>query len=266
MSTASKLGAAFGAGLLGFMLLGSPAMAGPNGEKKDNGSEATMNDAAPGGADREVESGGSGTQGRSHSNPDGGGVDKPYAAAGQDAESQGDSDYDGNNGCGNDTDFADDNNGNCGGLKKGHDKPAGEVDGDTDVNTPVGNFDDNTTTPAPSVTYTSAEVAGNTVTNTAASSAAPTVATAAATTAATTASPQGATVLGIQFERVAASGAVASTSAAAPAPAGASVLGLQLERGAPAALARTGLPLAVLALLAVGLILGGIAARRTARS
>ncbi len=38
------------------------------------------------------------TQGKSHSNPDGGGVDKPYPADGQSAQSQGTSDFDGNNG------------------------------------------------------------------------------------------------------------------------------------------------------------------------
>src|SRR5262245_3891695 len=60
------------------------------------------------------------TTGKSRSNPDGGGVDKPYPAAGKDARSQGTSDFDGNNGCGNDADRADDNNGHCG---KPHDKP-----------------------------------------------------------------------------------------------------------------------------------------------
>lgn len=48
-----------------------------------------------------------GTQGKSESNPDGGGVDKPYSADGEDAESQhdgspGDDRFDGNNGCGQD--------------------------------------------------------------------------------------------------------------------------------------------------------------------
>jgi hypothetical protein len=61
--------------------------------------------------------------GKSYSNPDGGGVDKPYAADDQAAESQGPDYYDGNNGCGQDkkADLApdagggyDDNNGNCG--------------------------------------------------------------------------------------------------------------------------------------------------------
>jgi hypothetical protein len=66
------------------------------------------------------------TSGKSGSNPDSGGVDKPYPAAGQDAKSQGKNDYDGNNGCGNDSDRADDNNGNCG--KQGKSKTIGETD------------------------------------------------------------------------------------------------------------------------------------------
>ena len=53
------------------------------------------------------------TQGRSLSDPDGdtnGGADKPGCTGGVDA-----SDRDGNNGCGNDADREDDNNGNCDG-------------------------------------------------------------------------------------------------------------------------------------------------------
>ena len=53
------------------------------------------------------------TQGRSLSDPDGdtnGGADKPGCTGGVDA-----GDRDGNNGCGNDADREDDNNGNCGG-------------------------------------------------------------------------------------------------------------------------------------------------------
>lgn len=62
------------------------------------------------------------TQGRSGSNPDGGGVDKPFPANGQNARSQGTSDFDGNNGCGNDDDRSDDNNGRC--LGQGRDGQA----------------------------------------------------------------------------------------------------------------------------------------------
>lgn len=67
------------------------------------------------------------TGGKSGSNPDGAGVDKPYPAAGQDARSQGKRDFDGNNGCGNDADRADDNNGNCGKTQE-ESKKAAEPD------------------------------------------------------------------------------------------------------------------------------------------
>ena len=73
----------------------------------------------PSGKDRSGESGGSGNQGKSESNPDdskgpmryegGLGDDKPGGPGGEDL-----ADQDGNNGCGNDDDFDDDNNGHCG--------------------------------------------------------------------------------------------------------------------------------------------------------
>jgi hypothetical protein len=65
----------------------------------------------PSGKDRTVENGGSGTQGRSASDPDGTdneGPDKAGYDGGLDK-----ADQDGNNGCGNDDDFEDDNRGNC---------------------------------------------------------------------------------------------------------------------------------------------------------
>lgn len=233
MSTASRFGAAFGAGLLGFMLLSSPAMAGPEGKENPNKPEKVetttdapgngATDAHPGRTERQVEHGGSGTQGKSESNPDGEGVDKPYAADGQAAETQqGDygpdavnaDDFDGNNGCGNDTDFSDDNNGNCGGLKEDD----VVVDDDDDVI-----IDD--------------VVVKNVVVET---------------------KTESAQVMGIQIER-------APETLAATAPA-AQVLGVQIERAAPATLAATGLPLGLAALAGFGLIGGGLAARRVARS
>lgn len=113
MTWTNRLGAALAAGLLGAVLIGTPAMADPEARRdpKADGADA---DQAPGRADRDREAGRSGTQGKSESNPDGGGVDKPYPADGQPARSQGSGDFDGNNGCGNDRDFEDDNNGNCG--------------------------------------------------------------------------------------------------------------------------------------------------------
>lgn len=72
-------------------------------------------DDHPSGKDRSAEPGGSGAQGKAASDPDGdanGGADKPGMAGGFDE------DKDGNNGCGNDDDFEDDNNGWCGGGPK----------------------------------------------------------------------------------------------------------------------------------------------------
>ena len=71
----------------------------------------------PSGKDRNDERGSSFPQGNSRSNPDGGGLDKPFGVDSKLAGSQGRGDFDGNNGCGNDNDFADDNNGNCGGRR-----------------------------------------------------------------------------------------------------------------------------------------------------
>ena len=78
--------------------------------------------AHPSGKDRSVENGGSGTQGKSESNPDDSkgpmryegelGDDKANGPGGTDL-----ADQDGNNGCGNDDDFDDDNNGHCGRKK-----------------------------------------------------------------------------------------------------------------------------------------------------
>ena len=72
----------------------------------------------PSGKDRSVERGRTGTQGRSASDPDddgrgpdrsNGGADRPDGPGGVDL-----ADQDGNNGCGNDDDFEDDNEGWCG--------------------------------------------------------------------------------------------------------------------------------------------------------
>src|SRR5688572_23933299 len=78
--------------------------------------------AHPSGKDRCDEPGGSGTQGRSASDPDddgrgpdrsNGGADKPGGPGGVNP-----ADQDGNNGCGNDQDFEDDNEGWCGAKPK----------------------------------------------------------------------------------------------------------------------------------------------------
>ena len=73
----------------------------------------------PSGNDRNNEPGNSGTQGKSTSNPDGNGADKRRTSSdGSFGGTQGHGDWDDNNGCGNDNDFADDNKGNCGGKAK----------------------------------------------------------------------------------------------------------------------------------------------------
>ncbi len=85
--------------------------------------------AHPSGKDRSVENGASGNQGKSSSDPDddgngpdrsNGGPDKPGGEGGTDK-----ADQDGNNGCGNDDDFEDDNEGKCLGRDgaPGHNKP-----------------------------------------------------------------------------------------------------------------------------------------------
>jgi hypothetical protein len=75
----------------------------------------------PSGRDRSVEPGGSGNQGNAQSDPDddgrgpdrsNGGVDQPGGPGGDDL-----ADQDGNNGCGNDDDFEDDNEGHCRGRR-----------------------------------------------------------------------------------------------------------------------------------------------------
>ena len=98
-------------------------------DTNDGGTANNISDegdnAHPSGKDRSVENGGSGTQGKSESNPDDSkgpmryegvkGDDKANGPGGMDL-----ADQDGNNGCGNDDDFDDDNNGHCG-------KPAAPV-------------------------------------------------------------------------------------------------------------------------------------------
>lgn len=85
----------------------------------------------PSGNDRNTEHGHSYPQGNSHSNPDGNGVDKPFTASGQSSFSQGRNDNDGNNGCGNDNDFSDDNNGKCLGPIKKNNNHGGNNGGGT---------------------------------------------------------------------------------------------------------------------------------------
>ena len=91
-------------------------------DTNDNGTRNNIVDGGdnrhPSGKDKSVENGGSGNQGNSSSDPDddgrgpdrsNGGADKPDGPGGVDL-----ADQDGNNGCGNDDDFEDDNEGWCG--------------------------------------------------------------------------------------------------------------------------------------------------------
>jgi len=103
-------------------------------EDNDTNDGGTPNNVAdsgdnrhPSGKDRSVEHGKSGNQGKATSDPDNngkgpernsGGADKPNGKGGIDK-----ADQDGNNGCGNDDDFEDDNEGWCGRKPKA-DKPA----------------------------------------------------------------------------------------------------------------------------------------------
>ena len=94
----------------------------------------------PSGKDKHVEAGGSGNQGNAASEPDGnghgperdaGGLDKPGGPGGEDILDQ-----DGNNGCGNDDDFEDDNEGLCGGKHVGETPPTEETTPPTQESTP----------------------------------------------------------------------------------------------------------------------------------
>ncbi len=92
-----------------------------SGTAQEDGHETTNDspNAHPSGNDKDGEAGGSGNQGNAESDPDddgrgpdrsNGGPDKPGGSGGTDLDDQ-----DGNNGCGNDDDFEDDNEGLCGG-------------------------------------------------------------------------------------------------------------------------------------------------------
>jgi hypothetical protein len=287
------MGAAVAAGMLGLVFgFGGLAFAGQGDHttKKDNGGTVATSDAAPGGADRSVESGGSGTEGKSMSNPDGAGVDKPYAADGHAADTQGDTvDSDGNNGCGNDMDFADDNNGNCGGLHPDHERAAAAHEADrpeaergTEAEAEHERCPEASTMgqqqghgegvsahcgvaassavaaeqlSAPAQAKGAAGLAADTVTAGAtAPRAVPGAALAASVPAAVlgTELERAAEVMGVSIERGPAAGATAP---------GAQVLGTSVTRGA---LARTGSSALLLALVALALIAIGVTAKRFA--
>ena len=129
------------------LVFGSAGLAGASQPERD-GTSATSDvaddgdNAHPSGKDRSVEPGGSGTQGNSPSDPDddgrgpdrtNGGADKPGGNGGVDKDDQ-----DGNNGCGNDDDFEDDNEGLC----LGPDGAPGQQPDDGDDGDDTDNGDD----------------------------------------------------------------------------------------------------------------------------
>jgi hypothetical protein len=138
---------------MALMLIAAPAFAGEKGDKtkglatlvtEDNDNDGQPNtpdpegdddNMHPSGNDKSAESGGSGNQGKSGSTPDQNGkgperdhegTDKPSGSGGVDKLDQ-----DGNNGCGNDDDFEDDNEGNCGGKTKPAKPPKPTTDSTT---------------------------------------------------------------------------------------------------------------------------------------
>jgi hypothetical protein len=233
--------------LLGFLALGlmAPAVAnaGPDGKSTDAPADQSDN-KHPSGKDRQADS--TSPQGRSESDPDGdsnGGTDKPGAVKPASGDA---ADRDGNNGCGNDDDFEDDNNGKC--LRKGHDKT--EVKGTSGERKPE--------QPCPDCgkqgsTQLQTEVKGITAENTGTVTAAP--------------QPIETEVLGVAVTR--AETAAAPTQAAAPAEVASaaqesrptSVLGNVVTRGA-APLARTGLTVGLIALVGMALVTAGQALRK----
>ncbi|MCO8126208.1 LPXTG cell wall anchor domain-containing protein [Acidimicrobiia bacterium EGI L10123] len=131
------------------LVFGSAGLVGASQPERD-GTSATSDvaddgdNAHPSGKDRSVEPGGSGTQGNAQSDPDddgrgpdrsNGGADKPGGEGGVDKDDQ-----DGNNGCGNDDDFEDDNEGLC----LGRDGAPGQQPDDDDNDDDTGDNEDDT--------------------------------------------------------------------------------------------------------------------------
>ena len=243
---------------LGLFLLGGTASAAPKGERGKGPEQTTTvtedndkndgdtpnnviddgDNAHPSGKDRSVERGGSGNQGKAKSDPDddgrgpdrsNGGVDQPGGAGGVDL-----ADQDGNNGCGNDDDFEDDNEGWCGKPKAT--KPT--VDQVPAPFVPEA-------APTPAVTVTAAAIEAPPVTTAPAVEA---VALAEVAPAATTGEIP-TQVLGVTHER-------------AQAERPTEVLGVSFERGS---LARTGISITTLILLAVALVAIGVGCKRAAQ-
>jgi hypothetical protein len=247
-STARRV-ATFGAGIIvGLTFLTGTASAKPATTQKaastiteDNDTnDGTPNNlvddgdnAHPSGKDRSVEHGGSGNQGAAKADPDddghgpdrsNGGIDQPGGAGGVDL-----ADQDGNNGCGNDDDFEDDDEGWCG--KHQHSVPETPAPAE-DVAVPVPSpvvLAAATPTPEIPATIAGLELA---------------VVTGDATT------PRPTEVLGLELER-------------SPEPVATSVLGVSLERS-PLAFTGSGLTTLLLALAGSALVTLGLGLRKLA--
>lgn len=257
----------FGAGvILGLSVMSGSASAAPASDRgasttstisedndtNDNGTPNNVRDDGdnrhPSGRDKSVESGGSGNQGKTKSDPDddgrgpdrsNGGRDVPDGPGGADL-----ADQDGNNGCGNDDDFEDDNEGWCGKPKKSEATVVGSpaaADTTTEVEVQPAVAPAAVEVPVQSEV---ARVMGITIDVKASPVAV------AAPVSETVVRPQRTEVLGLGFER---------SAVAAGGPSGTQVLGVSYERGN---LARTGFDLTLLAMAGMALILVGAGGRR----
>jgi hypothetical protein len=132
---------------------GSSSGATEDNDSNDNDTPNNLADdgdnAHPSGKDKSIEHGNSGNQGNSTSDPDddgrgpdrsNGGADKPDGPGGVDL-----ADQDGNNGCGNDDDFEDDNEGWCGKKPKPEREVGDDTTDDTDDSDDETIVDDETT-------------------------------------------------------------------------------------------------------------------------
>jgi hypothetical protein len=278
-STRRRLGAALAVTTLGLFSLGGSAFAGEKGQGADHRNEragagktevptevADDDDSVvpdpngdsdnlhPSGKDRHEAKG---TQGKSTSDPDddgrgpdrsNGGADKPFASedgtGGVDA-----GDQDGNNGCGNDDDFEDDNEGWCGRNPKRANTSPSLVDdlGVEDLDADAAGASVTAVTDATAVTATGTALGA--VVGTELQNEAP---------AALVATPIETKVLGVSIERAAPAAAVAADAIETR------VLGVSIERGG--VLARTGFGLTVAGLLGLALVLVGAGLQRAGRA
>ena len=274
-STRLRFGAALAVTTLGLFSLGGSAFAGEKGQGDSHRNERAAagktevptevaddddsvtpdpdgdaDNAHPSGKDRHEDKG---TQGKSTSDPDDNGsgperhgdnpgADKPFSGTdGTGGVDQGD--QDGNNGCGNDDDFEDDNEGLCGSKRPVKPAPPVTPPGDVDVDDDDDDIDDDDDVVVVDDTVKVVDTAPGAVLGSQLQNETP---------AALVATPIETKVLGVSIER------------AAPAAAETQVLGVSLERGG--VLARTGFGLTIVGLLGLALVLVGAGLQRAGRS